>query len=390
MHLMPCPRPIERMFKPLIVLWPTDLDMLNQVLARCRLKMLQVFICECSQQQLGLIEPTRMRGRVQRSKSLVRRQILARVMIYMRWPIIHYQMYLLGSCPTSRDLTQCPQIMLVVVCLKAASPHHSIQDIKRYQQYYCAMSLVLEFASRNLPRSHCFGRLDARQSLNVRLLVNTDNQFPAPVQPQNSLITPQDSCRSLGEFFVYCGRLPVPTAMGLQTGRLKYACNSRIMNPFNDGLFNYNLLESAAIPSSQMASISTWVSAGDSLDLDPLDRGKKLGAARYVLRQRSHQRRDQGNASIDRIEMCGLMQANAQSQRCAHHDPKPAGHALCWQYAGSVGPEKQFRSGIGDHWHRAYIRSVFALSPCSVPPCGEAYFGEGKNSICSKTYATVH
>lgn len=264
--------------------------------------MLQVFITERPQQQLGLIEPTRVRWRVQRSKSLVPCQIGSRVMVDMRRSIIHNQMYSLGPSPTSRDFPQRPQKMVVVIGVKTTPPHSPIKDIHRHQQDDRPMSLVLEFTSRNLARTHRLGWLHARQSLNVGLLVNADHQFAAPVQPYNSFITPQNLRRSLCELFINLGRLPVARAMRLQTGRGQYAGNRGVMNPLNYCLLNNHLLERAAIPASQVQSISSRISAGDSLDLDPLDRGKKQGAVRYALHQRWHLCRAQDNAAIDRID----------------------------------------------------------------------------------------
>src|SRR6185503_8544015 len=208
--------------------------------------------------------------------------------------------------------------------------------------------------------------------------------------PYNSLITPQNLRRSPGELLVDSRRLPVARAMRLQTGRCQYAGHRRVMNPINDGLLNDHLLERAAIPARQMQPISGRLSAGDSLDLDPLDRGKKQEAVRYALHQRWPRRRAQGNAAIDTIDLCDLSQANERSQRCAHHDLKPGGHVRDWQPVGLAALEWRFRSGSADHGHPVYSRSAFGLSLCSLPPCGEAYLGKGQNSICSKIYSTVH
>lgn len=331
-----------------------------------------------------------MHRRVERTKSLVRCHILTRVMVDMRRSIIHNQMYSLGPCPTSRDLPQPPHKMVVVIGVKTASPHCPIKDVEGHQQDDCAMTFVLEFTSCDLPRTHWLRWRYSRQSLNVGLLVNTDHHFATPVQPYNSFITPQNLRRSRGELFVDSGRLPVARAMRLQTGRCQYAGNRGVMNPLNYCLLNNHLLKRSAIPARQEQSISSRISAGDSLDLDPLDRGKKQEAVRYALHQRWHQRRAQDNAAIDRTDSCDLIQANGRSQRCAHLDLKPGGRVRDLQSAGSVALGGQFRSGSGDHRHPVYSRSAFGLSPCSLPPCGEAYFGKGQNTICSKTYSTVH
>src|SRR6185503_18288846 len=171
-----------------------------------------------------------MRGRVQRTKPLVRREIGSCVMVDMRRSIIHNQMYALGSCPTSRDLPQRPQKMVVIIGVQATSPHSPIKDIEGNQQDDRAMSLVLEFTSCDLPRTHALRWLQSRQRLNVWLLVNADHQFAALMQPYNSLITPQNLRRSPGELLVDSRRLPVARAMRLQTGRCQYAGHRRVMN----------------------------------------------------------------------------------------------------------------------------------------------------------------
>src|SRR6266545_4878589 len=51
------PRPGEGMGKPAVILGPTALQMVDQMLARLGIKAPQVFVRKGAQQQLGLIQP---------------------------------------------------------------------------------------------------------------------------------------------------------------------------------------------------------------------------------------------------------------------------------------------------------------------------------------------
>jgi hypothetical protein len=292
----------------------------------------------------------------------VRGQICPRVMVDMRRPIIHYQMDPPGTCPSSRYLSQCPQEMLVVICVKATSPHHSVKDIECNQQNNCAMSFVLEFTSRNLPCPHRLLRRTSPQSLNVWLLINTDDQFAALMEPQNPLITPQNFSRSPSKLFIYSGCLPVARTMWLQAGRSQNAANCRVMNRLNDGLFDDDLLQRATVPPSQVKTICCRVGAGDALYLNPFDGGKKLLAARCALHRIWLQLRAPGNAAINTKQPCGSSRSIVESQQRVRLDQEPTTHALDWQHAGSIVHPLRSQSGSVDHFRSVRIQMACVLS----------------------------
>ena len=73
--------------------------------------------------------------------------------------------------------------------------------------------------------------------------------------------------------------------MGLQARLGQDPGHHRVMNGIDDGLLDDDLLQRATIPTAQMQSIPGWLGAGDALNLDPLERGKKWAAARFVPHQ---------------------------------------------------------------------------------------------------------
>src|SRR5919108_2011773 len=239
-----------------------------------------------------------MRWRIQWSKPLVRSQICFCVMVDVRRSIVHNQMYPTGTCPSSRYLSQRPQEMLMVICIKATSPHHSVKNVEGNQQNDCAMSFVLKFTSRNLPRTHWLGWLQSRQSLQVWLLVNRDDQFAALMKPRDALITPKNLSCSTGKLFINPGCLPVARAMWLQAGRCQNAAHGRVMNRVNYCLLDYDLLQRTAVPPAQVPTISRWVGAGEAFYLNPLDGGKKRLAVRYALHRIWLRLRAPDNAAI--------------------------------------------------------------------------------------------
>jgi len=169
--------------------------------------------------------------------------------------------------------------------------------------------------------------------LNVRLLVNTDQHLTTLVQPVNSLVTPQHLRRSRYKLVINGGSLPIPRAIRLQAGTSQYARHSRVVNRVNECLLDYDLLQRAAIPTTQVQSIRHWVGAGDALDLDTFERGKRLAVSHYAPRQRPLRPHAPSNAARVPKCLCGLLLTIAQSQRCVHHELKPRAHALSWQHA---------------------------------------------------------
>jgi hypothetical protein len=266
--------------------------------------------------------------------------------------------------------------MIVVIAIKAASPHHPIKYIECHHQYDCSMPNVLKLSSRNLPWSYRLRWCASFYCLNVRFLVNTDYYFASLMKPRNSLVTPQDLRRSLGELFVYCGGLPIAPAMRLQAGRLKYARNRSVVNPFNYGLLNDNLLERAAIPTSQMAPIGSRIGAGDPFNFDPLDRGKKRGAVRYARHQRWPRHLAQGIAATIPKGRCDLCPAIELSQRSVRRDLKPKEHVLGWRLAESVGRHLLFPASNGDLFRSVCILLDCVLSSYSIPFREESYVDE--------------
>ena len=145
--------------------------------------------------------------------------------------------------------------MVVVICFQATAPHLSIADIEGHQQIDCAVPFVLELAACNLSWTHALSWCASRQSLNVRLLVNTDQHLTTLVQPVNSLVTPQHLRRSRYKLVINGGSLPIPRAIRLQAGTSQYARHSRVVNRVNECLLDYDLLQRATIPMRQIQSI---------------------------------------------------------------------------------------------------------------------------------------
>lgn len=303
-----------------------------------------------------------MRWRVQWPKSPVRGQILAGVMVNMRRSIIHYQMYSTRSCPTLRDLTQRPQKMLMIISIKTTSPHQPIKYIQCHQQCHCAVSLVLKLLASNLTRSHRLPRSATRQSLNTWLLVNTNDYFTPTVQPPNPFVTPQYLRRSKGKIFINGGRLPVTTAVRLQTGPCEYARHRCVVNRLYDGLLDNYLLKCAAVPARQMQPIGAWISASDALDLDLLEGGKKPLAARYVHHRILLRRHAAGIAATNAKRPCETSQSTEESQQCVHLDQVLAAHERDWRFVGLADRLLQFQSSSDDHLRSICIQMAHGLS----------------------------
>jgi hypothetical protein len=70
------------------------------------------------------------------------------------------------------------------------------------------MSLVLELTPSNLPNAHRLRWRATRQGLNVRLLINTDDNLTALVQPRNPFLTPQYLRRSRSEVWTHFIKQP--------------------------------------------------------------------------------------------------------------------------------------------------------------------------------------
>jgi hypothetical protein len=73
----------------------------------------------------------------------------------------------------------------MVVGCQVTRPHHPIKHIEGDQQHHRAMLFVLELTSCDLPRTHAVRRLQARERLNVWILIHTDEDFAMLRQPPN-------------------------------------------------------------------------------------------------------------------------------------------------------------------------------------------------------------
>src|SRR5216684_1935086 len=117
-----------------IVLGPTGLEMVNQMLSRLRIKTVQILIRERTQQQFRLIEPTGTRRRIERSDTRMRREVGFGVMINMRGSVVHNQMNTPCFRIPSFHLPYGPEKVFMVIRLQATAPHPTIVNMERHQE----------------------------------------------------------------------------------------------------------------------------------------------------------------------------------------------------------------------------------------------------------------
>src|SRR5262245_22828084 len=193
--------------------------------------------------------------------------------------------------------------------------------------------LILKLPPLNPPRRWPLGGNQTAQGLNVGFFIQTDHQFAPVVEPLHVLITPQHFGRQPHELLIQPGRLPITTAVRLQTGLGQDVRHRRVVDRSDDGLLHHDLLQAAAIPPGQMQPVGAGGRAGDVLDRDPLQGGKKPLAVHCGVRQRSLPRPAAGTAATAARGSCASCPSSARSPRSARPDPTPTRLAPAWPSA---------------------------------------------------------
>lgn len=272
----------------MVVLWPTRIEMINQMLPGLGIKPVKVLIRKSAQQQLRLIEPTGVRRGVERPEARMRGEVGLGVMINMRRPVVDDEMDAPRSGIAAFDLPDSPQEVLMVVGLQTTSPHLAIVDIERNEERHRPVPLILKLAALDLSPLHGLLGDTPSQRLEIRFLIQAEHQFAPLIQPLHPFITPQDLGRQAGKLVIKLGRLPIAAAMRLQAGRRQDPGHGRIGDRIHHRLLNHHLLEAPAVPTGQGPSIRCRLSAGHALDLDPLQRGKKRAPTPFFIKDRVH------------------------------------------------------------------------------------------------------
>ena len=96
------------MGKAAIVFWSTESEVLNQVLTGLRIKTVKVLRSKRAQQQLRLIEPPGMCGRVEHSQVWPAREVAVGLMRDMGAAIVHDQMNASSFGIAPFDLAHAP------------------------------------------------------------------------------------------------------------------------------------------------------------------------------------------------------------------------------------------------------------------------------------------
>src|SRR5215470_7354588 len=132
----------------------------------------------------------------------------------------------------------------------------------------------------------------------------------------------QLSCQSQ-EFLIQPGRLPVPTAMRLQTRLGQNVGDRRVMDGIDDGLLDHDLLQGATIPPRHVYPVGLRSGARHALDGDPLQRGKKRGGDHCAERQRSPRFPAADSAATDTTSSFAPPYSNARCPRSVLPAPRP-------------------------------------------------------------------
>src|SRR6266568_2807454 len=175
--------------------------------------------------------------------------------------------------------------------------------------------LILELAPLNPPGGQPLRGGQPTQGLDVRLFIHTDHHFPPAVEPVHVLVTPQHLGRQAHELLIETGRLPVATAVRLQTGLRQEVSYGGVVDRGDDGLLHHHLLQAAAIPPGQVHPVGAGGRAGEVLDRDPLQRGKKPVAVHCGARQRSLPLPAAGSAATTATSSSVLRPSSARSQQ---------------------------------------------------------------------------
>src|SRR5713101_2741953 len=101
------------MRKASVVLGPTGIEMVNQLLPRLAIKTIQVLIRKGPQQQLRLIEPPSMGRGIHRPQARMSGEVGCGVVVNMRPAIVHNQMKAPRAPVAAVHLPYAPQEVLV-------------------------------------------------------------------------------------------------------------------------------------------------------------------------------------------------------------------------------------------------------------------------------------
>ena len=236
------------MSKASVVLGPTRIEMVNQLLARLAIEAIQILIGKGPQQQFGLIQPTGMGWGIDDPQARMGGEVSSGMVINMGAAVVHNQMEAAGMAIVPRHLADTPQEVLMIVFVDTPATHRAIVNIEGHYQRDRAMPLILKLAPFDVARVHPLARGRTRQGLDIGFLIQTEHDFSMLMQPRHALITPQHLRGQGQKRLINHGRLPVAAAMGVQAGlgeNLRYRC---VMNRVHDSLLDHTLLQTTAVP----------------------------------------------------------------------------------------------------------------------------------------------
>jgi hypothetical protein len=173
-----------------VVLGPTRIEMVNQVLSRLAIKTIQVLIGKGSQQQFRLIEPTGTGRGIHGSQARMGGEVSFPVVVNMGAAVVHNQMQASRAAVLARHLAHAPQEVIVVVFVHTPAVHRAVVDVEGHHQRYRAMPLILKLTPFYLAQLQHLARDRPRQGLDIGFLVQTEHDFPALMKPPHPLIAP--------------------------------------------------------------------------------------------------------------------------------------------------------------------------------------------------------
>jgi hypothetical protein len=360
------------MRKPAVVLGPTGVQMVDQMLARVGIKALQIFVRKGPQARMAGQVRLGFAGDVRRA-------------------VVQDQVQAWGPGIVAGEPPQRPQEMRMVIGFQTTSPHRAIIDVHSRQERDRPISLVLELPPRELPATQRLGRTTPHQHLHRGLFIQTEDHFVALIEPLNPFIPPQHLGRLGDEPLVHGRRLPIAPAMGLQTGLGQDPRHRGVMHGPHNRLFHHHLLQTAAVPAGQVPALGGRVSAGDALEVHARPRGKKRTGARSVQHHRRRQLPTAGTVATEARGLGDSTPASGQSRGCARPDPVPRGPGHGSPPAGSGGHQRAWPVTRVDRPRVSDTAMVCVPSSDSllVLP-GKDEPDEVGMSICFKIFATVH
>src|SRR5712691_5893655 len=336
------------MGKTAIVLGPTGIEMVNQLLPRLAIKTIEVLIGKSPQQQFRLIEPTGMRRGIHGPQARMGNEVGFRMVVNMRPTVVHNQMKTPRASVVAVHLSHAPQKMVMVVFVQTPPPHRAVADVEGHQKRDRPMPLILKLTPLNLARLHKLTGHCSRQGLDVGFLVQTDHLFPTLVEPSHALIAPQHLGRQGCKLFINGGGLPIAAAMRLETRLRQDLRHGRVVDRVYDPLLHNDLLQTAAVPMGQMQPVGGRLGTGDPLDLHPLQRGKKPPGARCAPHPRSRRPCGAGSAATHARRPCGSLPASALSLRYVPRGLRPTEYGFASPRAEAGGHPLQSRSNSVD------------------------------------------